>query len=922
MKKVIQMEDRFSKDEHFSALKKDVRFLTTLLGDVIREQEGEQFFIKIEHIRRLAREIREEPKAELIAQQKRIVHSLSVEEAYKVARAFSIYFQLVNIAEERQRVRRIRAYEKDTSLFLDMSLRKLFRDLHKAGIRGHEVLKLMSEMEIELVLTAHPTEAKRRSVLDHLLHIAVDLAQLEKDDKTVLEHELLLRRIKGTLEILWQTSEIRQRKVQVMDEVDQTLFYFQRTILGLVPDFYEKVLCEYRRFYGNEGAEFLPFMRFGSWVGSDRDGNPNVTCEVTRETVLYQRRIILRMYLSAVEDFIRIFSQSVPLAKVSEKLLNSVKRDSKLMPRLAKELERFESTEVYRTKTSFIHKKIENTIYGKKPAYISEAKFLEDILLMRESLNENKGSLASRNYLDRLICQIRTFGFCLARLDFRDHSKRIRQTIAEIFPNTHPDEEFILTKILESHKPKRNKKFSFESKDILRQLETIREIQEGTDKQVVGDYIISMTESPSDVLSLFYLAKGVDLIRIKSGRVMQANIGIVPLFESINALEKCHEVMERLFSISIYRSYVQFRGDLQQVMLGYSDSSKDGGYLAANWKLYIAQKKLVEVAERYKVKLQIFHGKGGTIDRGGGESHKAILAQPFSAAGGQIKITEQGEVVAQKYSNAIIAERNFEQLVSAVLWTNLVSKEEVQRNKKISLWEDRMKILSDHSLGFYRELIYKTDGFLEFSNQATPIQVLEFARIGSRPVHRGGKKAFDGLRAIPWVFSWIQSRYIISAWYGIGYAIEKYLEEKGRPGLEELREMYKEWPFFRSVIDNAQISLAKTDLYIAEQYGALVKNRKLKEKIHSQICMEYQRALERVLEVSSQKELLNSRPILKESIRVRNPYVDPLNYIQLRFLDEIRQDDFALKKDSYKRTVYEILLLTVNGIAFGMKSTG
>ena len=916
------MEDKFSKDKHFSALKKDVRFLTTLLGDVMREQEGERFFVKIEHIRRLAREIREEPKAELIAQQKRIVHSLSVEEAYKVARAFSIYFQLVNIAEERQRVRRIRAYEKDTSIFLDMSLRKLFRDLHKQGISGNEVLKFMSEMEIELVLTAHPTEAKRRSVLDHLLYIAVDLAQLEKADITVLEHELFLRRIKGTLEILWQTSEIRQRKVNVIDEVDQALFYFQRTILDLVPDFHEKILSEYRHFYGKEGAEFLPFMRFGSWVGSDRDGNPNVTCEVTRETVLYQRRIILRMYLSAVEDFIRIFSQSVSLAKVSKKLLNSVKRDAELMPRLAKELERFESTEVYRRKTTFIHKKIENTIYGKKAGYASEEEFLKDILLMRESLNENKGGLASRNYLDRLICQIRTFGFCLAKLDFRDHSRKLRQVMTELFPESHIEEEFILKKILEPHQTRRSKEFSFESKDILKQLETIREIQEDTDRQIAGDYIISMTESPSDVLSLFYLAKGAGLIRIKNGKVTRADIGIVPLFEEINALEKCHEVMERLFSIPIYRSYIQVRGNLQQVMLGYSDSSKDGGYLAANWKLYIAQKRLVEVAERYMVKLQIFHGKGGSIDRGGGESHKAILAQPFSAAGGQIKITEQGEVVAHKYSNAVIAERNFEQLVSAVVWTNLVSKGEVQKNKKISLWEDRMKILSDHSLGFYRELIYKTEGFLEFSNQATPIQVLEFARIGSRPVHRGGEKAFEGLRAIPWVFSWIQSRYIISAWYGIGYAIEKYLEEKGSHGLEELREMYKEWPFFRSVIDNAQISLAKTDLYIAEQYGALVKNRKLKEKIHSQICMEYKRTLESVLDFSSQKELLNSRSILKESIRVRNPYVDPLNYIQLRFLSEIREDDFVLKDDSYKRIVYETLLLTVNGIAFGMKSTG
>lgn len=916
------MKEKTQKENTFSDLKKDVRFLTTLLGDVIREQEGEALFLKVEKIRKIAKEIRENSKSELIAEVQKIIHSLETEEAYKIARAFTIYFQLVNIAEERQRVRRIRQYEKDTSLFQDMSLRKLFHDLHEKGVSGDRILKLMSQSEINLVLTAHPTETKRRTVLDHLLTIGSNLAQHDQSDITVSESEALTRNIKGTLEILWQTTEIRQRKVEVIDEVDQTLFYFQRTILDLIPTLHKKALDEYGRFYGSDHEKIMPFVRFGSWVGADRDGNPSVTCKVTRQTALTQRRLIFKIYQAAVEKLMLTFSQSVLLVKVSPELLSSLERDAKQMRLLAKKLERFEPGEVYRKKFSFIYQKLENTFLRKKPRYSSEEDFLKEILLIKHSLEAHKGYFSTASNLDHLIRQIRTFGFYLAKLDFRDHSKKIRKTISEIFPGEDLDEQSIVGKILKKSKRVRRSNLSPESKDILDQLSTMYDLHEYEDEHIVDDYIISMTEGPNDVLSLFYLAKTTGLIRIEKSKVKDAHIGIVPLFESIDALEKCHQVIDHLFSIPVYRSYLAGRDHCQQVMLGYSDSSKDGGYLAANWKLYSAEKKLVEVAEKHKIKLQIFHGKGGTIDRGGGESHKAILAQPFAAANGYIKVTEQGEVVAQKYSNAVIAERNLEQLISAVLWTNLVSKQEVQKNSKIPVWETQMELISGYSFDFYRKLIFRTEGFLDFYNQATPIQVLEFARIGSRPARRGEKKAFEDLRAIPWVFSWIQSRYIISAWYGIGYALENYLKERGDSALAELQEMYNEWPFFRSVINNAQISLAKTDLYIAAQYGNLVKDQQLRDRIHGQISMEYERTLDQVLKISSHKELIDFNPVLKESIRVRNPYVDPLNYIQLRFLDEVRKDSFVSEKEADQRLIREILLLTVNGIAFGMKSTG
>jgi phosphoenolpyruvate carboxylase len=903
-------------------LKEDVRFLTTLLGDTIREQEGEAFFKKIEDIRKLAVEIRENPNKDKIHQQKAMIESLTLDEAYKVARAFGIYFQLVNIAEERQRIRRLQEYSKDQSSLLDMSLRKVFHDLKEKKVPVSEITKLLAEMEIELVLTAHPTEAKRRSVLDHLLHIAFDLSKLGDDDLPLIERNKNIESIQTTLEILWQTSEIRQRKVEVVDEIDHTLFYFRRTILNLTNNVYENTVAEFKHFYGDEELKLRPFLYFGSWVGADRDGNPNVTSDVTKEAVRRQRKMILKFYLDTLQSFIRILSQSVSLANVSKPLLDSLKKDARLLPKVAKSLQNYELTEIYRQKVTFIHQKLQNTLIGKGRGYASVDEFKTDIGLMLQSLEKNKGGLAGQHFLKTLLWKVETFGFYLARIDFRDHSRKIRQTLAELFPGDEVmDKDFLLNQIEGEKKKSHTKKFSPETKDILEQLKTFQEIQAAGGEQLLSDYIISMTENANDILALFYLAKRQGLISIKNKKVVKADINIVPLFEVIDILDRSHEILDQLFSIPLYRQYLKTRGNFQQVMLGYSDSSKDGGYLAANWKIYAAQKKLLATAQKHKVRLQIFHGKGGTIDRGGGQSHKAILAQPAAAPWGQIKITEQGEVISQKYSNPITAERNIEQLITAVLWTNLVSYKEIVNDPRIPVWEKRLETLSAYSLRFYRELI-GTNGFVEFYNQATPVQILEFAKIGSRPVRRGAKKELKDLRAIPWVFSWIQSRYIISSWYGVGYAIEQFIHEYGHQAIEELREMYIQWPYFKSVIDNAQISLEKTEMYIAEQYGELVQNKTIRDDIMQQIYKEYQRSVEMLMEVSGDKKLLGSTPILKNSIRLRSPYIDPLHYIQIRFLKEIRRPEFSSKSENTRVQIHETLLLTMNGIAAGMKSTG
>lgn len=907
-----------------SGLGRDVRLLTTLLGEVIRVQEGERLFEKVEEIRRIAKEIRRHPSAELIAEQKRRIRSLDLDESLTVARAFTIYFQLVNIAEELQRVRRIREYDRDPSLKQDMSVRSLFQDLKKEGISAEAVTAFMSQMRIEMVLTAHPTEAKRRTVLDHLLRIAAFLARLDEPALSADERTAAENSIRQTLEILWQTAEIRQRKMEVLDEVDQTLFFFQRTILNLLPELHEKIGRDFARAYGGRELGIAPFIRFGSWVGADRDGNPNVTCEVTKKAAIWQKRLILRTYLAAIEDRIRRFSQSQASVKASKKLMDSLEADAKRLPDLAKELSRYESNEIYRKKFSFMHRRLELALSGRSPGYSEEA-FLEDLALVRDSLASNRAPLTARD-LDPLIDQVRFFGFYLAKMDFRDHTRKIRALLSEWYPDARIDEAFLLEKILASRTAPPDH-LSADSRDIWNQLEMMRTIKERVNPDIVEDYILSMTEGPEDLLALFFLAKQKNLIRLsKRGKVIERGIGIIPLFESIHALERAPEVMDRMFSIPVYRSYLASYGNVQEVMLGYSDSAKDGGYLTANWKLYAAQKKLGTIAERHGVKLKFFHGKGGTIDRGGGESHKAILGQPYAAADGKIKLTEQGEVVSQKYSNPFIARRNLEQMISAVVWSNLVSKEEVAKNKRIPEWEKRMEELSELSVRYYRKLVFETPGFLDFYHQATPINVFKMTNIGSRPATRlpAGRQAahdrqsFEDLRAIPWVFSWIQSRYIISAWYGMGWALESYI--KGHEdGLAELREMYEHWPFFRSLIHNLQTSLAKTDLHTAGQYAALVEDALLRKHIHGEIEAEHERALGSVLKVSNQKELLDHHKVLRDSIRQRNPYIDPLHYLQIRFMQELREDGHGEKKDAKIR---EILLLTVNGIAFGMKSTG
>lgn len=900
------------------ALRRDIRFLTSLLGQTILEQEGGRLFRLIERIRRQATAIRQSPTSTKISRLRRTIHALSIADAAKIARAFTIYFQLVNLAEEQQRIRRLRAYEAQPTP-LAMSGRACFQELRTRRVPLARLRRLLSSMTIQPVLTAHPTEVKRRTTMDHLLEIAQTLDALDHPDLPIRERAHRTAELREHLEILWQTNEARQRPLTVTDEISNTLFYFERTILPLIPRLYEDLQRALEQHYPSWTGALPTWLRFGSWVGGDRDGHPHVTAHVSTDTLRHQRRAILRAYLAQAERLIRSFSHAVNLAPVSDALMASLDQDRQRLPAMAATLERFEATEVYRKKLSFIHARLQATLDG-DPAvgYPAPEALLADLRLIQASLAAHRSQWAARGLVEHFARQVETFGFHLARIEFRDHHEKLAAAAEELLshfrlgatPYRQLEEsarQALLSEALAS--PHRlhdiPSPFSHGTQDVVAQFHALRQMQAEGGPEAACTYLISMTRGVSDLLVVLWLKTLTGVERLT----------IVPLFETLDDLERAPAIMTAAWTHPAYRHYLDAGSSLQEIMLGYSDSNKDGGYLAANWALYRAEARLAKTAVRHRVQLVFFHGKGGTIDRGGGMSHRAIVAQPWAAPAGRIKLTEQGEVISAKYANVVIAQRTLEQLFSAVLLSNLVEAPHERRARStVARWETIMRELADASAAGYRALVWDTPEFFTYYVESTPIKlILEQGLAGSRPASREAAWTMASLRAIPWVFSWVQSRQMLSAWYGIGAAIESFIGNAPEK-LEELRGMYQQWPFFRTLLDNAQASLAKADFYIGEQYARLVRDPVVRRRIFGQVRAEYQRAVKWVLAVTQQAMLLERQPVLRHSIQLRNPYVDPLNYLQLRFLAEYGQAPTP--------EVHELLRLTIHGIAFGMKSTG
>lgn len=910
-------------------LRQSVRTLGNLLGETIIEQEGQTVFDLEEEMRALTRAQRGgDPSAgaRLLELTRTLTQDGARTEA--VLKAFSTYFQLINLAEEQQRVRVLRERMERAQIEkrpMRETIAAAVQALKADGMQPYEMRQMLNDLLIMPVFTAHPTEAKRRTILLKLQGLARQLHDLDYSVLLPSEENAILDAIRETLVALWQSDENRERRPTVLDEVRQGLYFFETTLFELVPQIYLELSRALEEAWPNESFAIPPFLRYGSWMGGDRDGNPFVTLEVTEAALREQKGQALKLYAQAVENLYGHLSVAKTRMGFSQPFLDSLAEDMKLVSGDELEvLERF-SLEPYRQKSILIYRRLMATIRQneqpweqQKPeprAYPDAAAFVADLELIQESLRQNNGWRLADGRFATLVQQARIFGFHLATLDVRQHSGRHRDAMAEIYARYHPGTDYRalseaekvawLVEEISSQRPLTAQlNFSEATNETIALFRLIQTAQERVGPQAIQTYIISMTTSVSHMLEVLLLAKDAGLF---------GKIGVVPLFETIEDLKNASAVMEQMFTTPIYREHLAQRGNSQQIMIGYSDSNKDGGYLRANWMLYEAQQHLAQVCDAHKMRLTLFHGRGGSIGRGGGPANRAILAQPPGSIKARIKITEQGEVISNRYSNEVIAHRHLEQLVNAVLLTSGKRPD----FPKEAEWAAVMEETSHRAEMHYRALI-QNPSFLRYFNETTPLDQINQLNIGSRPAKRKATSGVSDLRAIPWVFAWSQSRVNLPGWYGLGAGIDGWMNEadgEAESRLQLLQEMYADWPFFRTVIDRAQVSMRRADMPIAALYADLT-DESVRAAVFAGIQAEYARTERVILAITGQAALLDNEQWLQRSINLRNPYVDPLNYIQAALIKRIRSEPERAEE------LQPVLLLSVNGVAAGLQGTG
>jgi phosphoenolpyruvate carboxylase len=940
----------WEREEKHRALREDIRFLGNLLGEILREQAGADIFEAEETLRQGFKALRQADAdgAELKPRLLELVATMPTDAAAKVVRAFAIYFQLVNLAEQHHRVRRVRAYAMAADpVPARGSLGDVVARLAASGVSSQAVRALLPKLLIAPVFTAHPTEILRRTVLDKHHRLAQALETRDNPRLTPAERGALETAIAFEIESLWQTDEVHHRAPTVMDEARHGLYYFDEVLFDVVPTLYAELERALERHYPGEAFDIPSFLRFGAWMGGDRDGNPNVTAPTTYQALYAARRLILRRYIAVAEHISSMMSQSTHWTTVSPALERSLATEAARFPAVAAEFGERNPFEPYRQKLAFIHHRLKRTLaltpetleaasqggtVDRTDGYQSAGELLQDLRLMQESLLANKGTRAACALLETWRRQVETFGLHTAALDVRQHSEVHEAAIADIAatlrllprPFTELTEadrlDWLASELtnLRPLVPTELEAFEPMTREVVSTFRAIAEGRRVFGPAALGAYVISMTTRASDVLTVLLFLKTVGLFKANPEGTVRTGMQVVPLLETIDDLRNAPALLERLFSLPIYRAHLRALGDMQEIMLGYSDSNKDGGILTSNWELYKAQQALWEVARRHGISLSLFHGRGGSVGRGGGPAHQAILAQPPGTINGRIKLTEQGEVIAGKYGLPPIALRNLELSTSAVLESTLRPALHAQAPNDVARWEAAMEDLSRRAFASYRRIVYDEPGFLAFFQAATPLDLMGQLRIGSRPAKRKATSAIEDLRAIPWVFSWTQSRFILPGWLGFGSALEAYWQEDPEARLALLQDMYRRFPFFHALTSNVEMTLAKADLTIARHYvEGLVTDVDLRERIWGLIADEHRRAEAMVLRITGERALLDATPTLQRSIAVRNPYVDPLSYLQVELLRRFREQD-----DHAPALLEHALKLTVNGIAAGMKNTG
>jgi len=904
-------------------LQEDIRLLGRMLGDCVRDKEGNEIFDLVENIRRTSTRLHRSDDKPSHDELQNLLEQLSPEQAVEVIRAFSYFSHLANIAEDQHHIRRTHHHELAGSPPRAGSLQRAVNIALGSGMSAGQLANFFETALVSPVLTAHPTEVRRRTTMYWESDIVDLLRERERGQHTAQELAAMEVELRIAIETLWQSNLLRRSRLTVADEATNGISYYKSTFLAEVPRLHKQVEEILAQHLDSASIPPLRFIQMGSWIGGDRDGNPFVSADVLQQTLTLQTDAALQYYLDELDRLQSELSIATTVSNVSDAVLEMAENSPDKSAHREKEPYRLVSLlikcRVMATRYNLTGTGSESGDQEYLP-YGSPEDLIEDLDVMHRSLCDNGSKLIANGRLSSLRRAVQCFGFHLASLDLRQNSDVHQRTVADLLAAIDPGIDYlamgeeerieILTAELTSHRPLLRPYWDY-SEETAKELAIFQAAHEAHKKygsRAITTSIISNTTSVSDLLELAILLKEAGLIMPEG----TCSVHIVPLFETIEDLRSCTQIMDRLLSIPAYRKLVDHLGCVQEVMLGYSDSNKDGGFVTSGWELYKAETGLVELLARHGVRLRLFHGRGGSVGRGGGPAFEGILAQPAGAVQGQIRITEQGEIISSKYSNPWLGRRNLETLVAATLEASLEKPED---NSIPSEWLQIMEDLSAYAYAAYRDLVYGTEGFEDFFWSSTVINEIATLNIGSRPASRSKTRDIRALRAIPWVFSWAQCRVMLPGWYGFGAAVEQWLAADPNNTTDKLTTLYNEWPFFRAQLSNMDMVLAKTSMAIARRYANLVEDEVLRETIYERIRQEWQSTIDAVLRISRQHELLERNPLLNRSIQNRFPYLDPLNHMQVEMMKLSRAQ-------SQDPKVLRGIQLTINGIAAGLRNSG
>ena len=921
------------------SLRARVKLFGNILGGVLKDHAGDKVFSAVEALRKGHISLRQKDDSSQRKELVELIESFDEETVTYVVRAFSLYFSLVNIAEEDFQHKYRKTLVSDQGCQWQGSFDTTICELKKQNLAPEKVQELLNQLTYTPVFTAHPTESKRRTIQEALQRIFSVSEQLNNENLNEFNRNEINQQLKREIQILYKTNEVRTDKPTVIDEVKNGLFYYRECLFNAIPEVYRQFEHALERQYENNTIKVPSFFQFGSWIGGDRDGNPFVKPETTRNAIYLQNRQVLKEYLTRITALIHVLTHSDQLCTPNQAFTASLEHDTEHYSDAFADKPGRYSKEPYRRKLWFMFFRLDSNLNkietqlglcqenDRFHGYPNEAEFLNDLYLIQESLQSHGDGIVADGRLKDLIRLVETFGFYLSHLDIRQESNIHSQTVLEILKQTEnidydalSEDERISTiaKLISSSTPPTvdATKLTDMSAETLQIFEVIAEMREKVSPKVLGSYVISMTHEASHIMEVMYLAWLNNLCGYKNKQAF-CQIGVSPLFETIEDLKQIDPVMNRLLDNNVYAELLKANGNTQEVMLGYSDSCKDGGILASVWNLYQAQQQISAITTKRNIRLNLFHGRGGTIGRGGGPTHESILAQPDGTVHGGIKFTEQGEVLSYKYSHPETAVYELTMGITGLLKASnhLVTQPQHDKPEYAEIMTELASIGEQH----YRTLTDETEGFLDYFYEATPVSEIGLMNIGSRPSHRKkGNRSKSSVRAIGWVFGWAQSRHTLPAWYGIGLALNTWLEKDAK-NLSVLQDMHKNWPFFRALLSNTQMALFKGDMNIANEYKSLCVNQQTAQGVYDKIETEYNRTTANLFKVANISRLLETSPMLALSLKRRDPYLDPLSYIQFKLLRLFRDESLT---EEQQQAWLDPLLRSINAIAAGMRNTG